>query len=347
MRGARLRVRWRQFAASRTGKRLLWGARQALTVGVAAYLIYRMSMIGWKDIGRALPRTPWFYLVFLVLYLSLPVFQALAFGLIWGRPPARLLPATLKKRVYDKDVLSHSGDVYLYFWGRAHVDHTDLDLLHHVKDNAIASSVASTLIAVVLLVVFLALGYVPLPEFIARHGWLYSGAGAAALAVLVAAGVRFRRTVFLVPTRLLGVLVGVHLTRVLVEKMLFVVEWKVALPEVAWSVWIAFLAVQIVTSRIPLLPGRDLIFMAAGIELAGAVDVSQAAIAGLLGVHGVLDMGLNLAMFAGVSAWERTVVDRAMDVLDAPPVADPAPERKESAAEPSSPASSSEKTPAS
>lgn len=312
---ARLRVHWRRFSSSRLGKRVLWGTRQALTLGIAAYLVYRMSLIGWGEIWQSLPRTPWFYVVFLVIYLSLPVFQALAFGLIWGRTPLSLLPAMLKKRVYDKDVLDRSGDVYVYFWGRANVDHTDRELLHHVKDNAITSSVASTLVAVGLLVVFLVLGYVPLPDAIARHSWLYGGAGVVALGLLAAAGVRFRRTVFLLPARLLGLLFGLHLARVLVQKLLLVVEWKVALPEIALSVWIVFLAVQIITSRIPLLPGRDLIFMAAGIELAGSVDVSRAAIAGLLGVHSVLDKGLNLAVFAGVSAWERQVVERVTDVI--------------------------------
>jgi hypothetical protein len=317
MRVARLRVRWRRFASSRLGKRVLWGTRQALTLGVAVYLVYRMSMIGWGEIARSLPRTPWFYVVFLAIYLSLPAFQALAFGLIWGRRPLSLLPPMLKKRVYDKDVLDRSGDVYVYFWGRTTLGYTDRELLHHVKDNAIASSVASTLVAVVLLVVFLGLGYVPLPEAIARHRWLYGGAGLAALGLLTAAGVRFRRTVFLLPARMLGILFGLHLARVLVEKALLVVEWKVALPEIALEVWIIFLAVQIVTSRIPLLPGRDLIFMAAGIELAGAVAVSKASIAGLLGVHSVLSKGLNLAAFAGVTAWEKRAGGRVGDVVGA------------------------------
>jgi hypothetical protein len=315
MRVARLRVYWQRFAASRLGKRVIWGARQALTLGIAVYLVYRMSMIGWGEIWQSLPRTPWFYVVFLAIYLSLPAFQALAFGLVWKRSPLGLLPPMLKKRVYDKDVLDRSGDVYVYFWGRTHVDHTQRELLHHVKDNAITSSVASTLVAVGLLVVFLALGYVPVPDTIARHSWAYGGAGVVVLGLLGAAGVRFRRTVFLLPARMLGLLFGLHLARVFVQKLLLVVEWKVALPEIALSVWIIFLAVQIVTSRIPLLPGRDLIFMAAGIELAGSVDVSKAAIAGLLGVHSVLDKTLNLAVFAGVSAWERQVVDRVSDVI--------------------------------
>jgi hypothetical protein len=344
MRFARLRVHWRRFASSPTGKRVLWGARQALTLGIAGYLVYRMSVIGWGEIGRSLPRTPWFYVAFAGIYLTVPLFQALAFGLIWVRSPMGLLPAMLKKRVYDKDVLDRSGDVYMYFWGRTHIDRTDRELLHHVKDNAITSSVASTLLAVGLLVVFLAWGYVPLPEAIARHGWAYGGAGLIALGVTVALGVRFRRTMFLLPARVLGLLFGLHLVRMLTEKLLLLTEWSVALPEIALDIWIVFLAVQIITSRIPLLPSPDLIFMAAGIELAGAVAVPKAAIAGLLGVHSVLDKATNLAVFAGVSAWERNVVDRMTDVLDGTPEADGDPG---AVVESSPPVSASEQTPTS
>lgn len=333
MKFARLRVHWRRFASSRVGKRVLWGARQALTLGIVGYLVYQMSVIGWTEIGRALPRTPWFYVAFAGIYLTVPVFQALAFSLIWGCRLGDLLPAMLKKRVYDKDVLDRSGDVYVYVWGQTHLGRPDREVLHHVKDNAITSAVASTLLAVVLLGAFLALGYVPLPEAIARHSWAYGGAGLLGLGVIGAVGVRFRRTVFLLSGRLLGLLFGLHLVRVLVEKGLLVGEWAVALPEIALDVWIVFLAVQIVTSRIPLLPSRDLIFMAAGIELAGAVAVPEAAIAGLLGVHSVLDKATNLAVFAGVSAWERTVGDRVTDGVDATPAPDRAPDRDEAAPE--------------
>jgi hypothetical protein len=347
MRLARLRVHWRRFSSSRGGRRVLWGGRQVLTLGIAGYLVYRMSVIGWTDIWQSLPRTPWFYVVFLGIYLTIPVFNALAFGLIWGRGVLGLLPAMLKKRVYDKDVLDRSGDVYVYFWGRTHVDRTDRELLHHVKDNAIASAVASTLLAVLLLAGGLSLGYVPLPAAIADHGWAYGGAGVVVLLLLGAAGVRFRRTVFLLPARMLGLLFVVHLARVLVQKTLLLVEWSVALPTIGLEVWIVFLAVQIVTSRIPLLPSRDLIFMAAGIELAGAVAVPKAAIAGLLGVHSVLDKALNLAVFAGVTAWERRGVAGVADVLDTASVTAAEPEQDGSVGETPAPTPAPESSPAS
>ena len=304
MRAGRLRVWWRRFSATPQGKRTKWALRQCITLAVAGYLIYRMSLIGWGEIWQSLPRTPWFYVVFLGIYLALPLAQAVAFGVIWDRSPLQLLVPTLKKRVYDKDVLGYSGDVYMYLWGRTHTAHDDVTLMHHVKDNAIMSSVASTLVAGLILAIFWFAGYISLPAFMARHETLYVGGGVLLLMGLGWAAVNFRRTVFRLAGRTLAVLFGVHLFRVVLIEGLQVLEWSVALPEIALEVWFTFLAVKIIMARIPLLPSQELIFMAAGIELAAVVNVPRAAIAGLLGVHSVLDKGLNLLVFASTSFWE-------------------------------------------
>lgn len=303
MRVGRLRVRWRRFAATSRGKRTKWALRQCITLAVVGYLLYRMSLIGWTEIWQSLPRTPWFYVVFLGIYLALPLAQAIAYGVIWDRSPLQLLVPTLRKRVYDKDVLGYSGDVYMYLWGRTHTTHDDVTLMHHVKDNAIMSSVASTLVAGGILALFWFTGYVSLPAFIARHETLYAAGGGLLVAGMGWAAVNFRRTVFRLAGRTLAVLFWVHLLRVVLIESLQVLEWTVALPEIALEVWFTFLAVKIIMARIPLLPSQGLIFMAAGIELAAVVNVPRAAIAGLLGVHSVLDKGLNLLVFAGTSVW--------------------------------------------
>lgn len=306
IRFARLRVHWDRFSSSTRGQWVLWTLRQALTAGVVGYLIYRMSQIGWADIWTSMPRTPWFYVIFAGIYLTLPIFQSIIFGVIWERSPVTLLPPALKKRVYNKDVLSYSGDVYLYFWARDRVaDWTDLELLHSLKDNAILSSVASTIVAFGLLAGFLFSGYVALPDTIIEHEVLYLVGGILVGGIVIAVGVNFRSVVFGLAGRTLATVFGLHIVRLLVVMTLQVLEWNVVMPEVALEIWFTFLSLQIITTRIPFLPSRDLIFLAAGIELAGAVQVSKAAIAGVLGVHSVLDKGLNLLLFAVVSAWDR------------------------------------------
>jgi len=311
IRVARLRVWWRQFADSQRGQRILWWLRQLLTAAVVAYLVYRLSQIGWVEIWQSLPRTPWFYIIFAGMYLILPTFQALIFGLIWSLSPLKIFPASLKKRVYNKDVLSYSGDVYLYFWARERLERPGREIMHAIKDNAIVSSVTSTLVAFGLLAAFLFSGVVAVPEIVGDNGMLYVAGTALVLGVLIAAGVRFRRNVFWLSGRLLIGISALHFVRLLAVMSLQVLEWEVVIPEVELEVWFTYLAVQIMVTRIPFLPSRDLVFLAFGIELAGAVQVSKAAIAGVLGVHSVLDKGLNLLLFSAVSAWDRRLGDGA------------------------------------
>lgn len=309
-RTARLRVHWRRFANSRRGEWILWTLRQGVTAAVAGYLIYRMATIGWLEIWQSMPRTPWFYIIFAGMYFILPIFQSLIFSLIWGRSPLELFPPSLKKRVYNKDVLSYSGDVYLYFWARDRVrDWTDRELIHAIKDNAIVSSVASTIVAFGLLAGFLFSGYVALPDSIAQHEILYLIGGLIVIGVVIAVGVNFRSMVFGLSGQVLASIFGLHIARLFAVMTLQILEWEVVVPEVDLEIWFTFLSLQIITSRIPFLPSRDLIFMAAGIELAGAVQVSKAAIAGVLGVHSVLDKSINLLSFFAVSAWDRKTLE--------------------------------------
>jgi hypothetical protein len=205
--------------------------------------------------------------------------------------------------------------VYLYFWARDRVpDWTDRDLAHAIKDNAILSSVASTIVAFGLLAGFLFSGVVALPASVAGHEALYAVGAVLVVAVAVAVGVKFRGAVFGLAGRLLAAVFGLHIARLLVVMTLQILEWDVVVPDVELEIWFTFLSLQIITGRIPFLPSRDLIFMAAGIELAGAVQVSKATIAGVLGVHSVLDKSVNLLLFGAVSAWDRRTLEQLSEM---------------------------------
>jgi len=307
----RLRVHWKRFANSPLGKRLLKGLRRAITVGVVGYLIYRLGTIGWGEVWTLVPETPWFYVLFVGIYAVLPVFQTLIFSIVWGRPLHILFPPMLKKRVYNKDVLSYSGEVYLYLWGDKRISGwSGRELMHSIKDNAIVSSVASTAVALGLLGIFFLSGIVVLPEFVVEHGIAYTVGGAFVAALIVYAGVKFHRVALKLSGRLLATLFGLHVCRLLLVQALQILQWKVVIPKIELSVWFTFLAVQIIMQGIPLLPSRDLLFVTAGIEMAGALEISRAAIAGLFVVQSVLDKCTNLIAFVVVSLWDRRTLDR-------------------------------------
>jgi hypothetical protein len=301
----RLQVRGRRFRESTGGKRVLTAARYALSIVIGGYLVYQLSTIGWHAIWDALPRTPWFYILFAGTYLTLPIFQSVIFSLIFGLSPVRLFPAMLKKRVYDKDVMSYSGNVYLYAWIRKRTEADGSSVIHAVKDNEIISAVVSTLIAATLLTVFLLAGLMKLPEYIQNRELTY------ALAIVIVGGiglsltVRFRKVIIKLPGQIVPAIFGLHALRLLLVQALQVLEWEVVQPAVGLDVWFTFLALQIITGRIPLLPSRDLIYVSLSVEVAGAVQVSQAAIAGLMLVHSMLDKAVNVLLFIAVSVWDQ------------------------------------------
>jgi hypothetical protein len=301
----RLRARWHAFAATARGKQVLKGARYTLTVSIIGYLAYRMTTIGWGEIWASLPRTPWFYVIFFVMYLTLPTFQSIIYGLIFKMPAWSIFPAALKKRVYNKDVMSYSGEVYLYFWARDRVDQPGVEVMHGIKDNAIVSSITSTLVAFGLLTAFFFSGLVVLPSVITQSNALYVVVAVAAAVVLVALGVRFRRSILQLSAGVLLALFGLHLARLIIVQGLQVIQWAVVEPSVPLQAWFTFLAVQIIANSIPFVPSRDLVGVGFAIEVAQATQVPEALIASLMLVHSVMDKTLNLGLFMGVSAWSK------------------------------------------
>ena len=300
----RLKERFDEWTQTPVGSWTLKLLRHGITLAVLVYLVYQMTRIGWERIWDALPTTPWFYVLFLALYFLLPIFQSVGYSLIWNRPFRRLFPALIKSGVYNKEVLNYSGEMYLFSWARTRLDRPDGDIAHHIKDNTIVSSVASTTNAVVLLGFFLVSDLVRFP-MLADRTWIYMVAGVVGIVALIAVGIRFRRSVFKLHSWLILALFALYFGRLFLLQGLQVTQWAVAIPEVAVQTWLTFLAVQIITKRIPLMPSQDLFFMAVGLEMAGAVQVPEAGLASVLAVHSVLDKGLGVLLFGLVSWYDR------------------------------------------
>lgn len=301
----------KRAAQSEWGRRVLKVLRHGVTVAVIGYLVYQMTQIGWREIWADLPTTPWFYIIFLGLYFLLPVFQSIAYRLIWKVPFRRIFPPVLKASVYNKEVLNYSGEVYLFSWARTQIDLASRKVAHHIKDNTIISAVASTLNAVILLAFFLLTGMISLP-FLVDHSSVYVIGGLLAVTLIIVVGIRFRRTVFKLSSSLILTLFGLYMGRLFLLQGLQVTQWAVVIPDVPLQGWFTFLAVQIILSRLPFLPSKDLIFMAVGLEMAGTVQVPKAALAGVLVVQSMLDKSLSVLLFSVVSL-------RSSDVVLQPP----------------------------
>ncbi len=314
--------RWRAFAVTPLGKGLQRVASGMFLIALLGYLAYRLTAIGWGEVLRALPDKPLFYLLFLGIYFTLPLAESVVYGYLWHFKLYHALPVFLRKRVYNKDVLGYSGEVYLYLWAHRTLGLTRRQAFKDIRDNTIVSSVVSTVVAIVLLAVFLMAGQVQVPGLSGRVSQpLYLAGGGGLLLIASILLFRFRRYFFGFSRRQTLVIAGIHLTRLLLVNTFQVLQWAVVMPQVPWSVWFTFLSAQIVLNRIPFLPSRDLVFLGTGVELSSVMQLSTVDVAGMLLVSAVLGKVLNFVLLLFLTFQERRqrgdVPEEAAEMLPA------------------------------
>jgi len=76
-----------------------------LGVCVIGFLVYRLNAIGWAAIWHALPRNLWFYALFAVWYLAIPLSECFIYRRLWNCRLGHPLPILLRKRVLNFGVL--------------------------------------------------------------------------------------------------------------------------------------------------------------------------------------------------------------------------------------------------
>lgn len=298
---------WRDRRISLPAQQFIakWG-RRLLIGGVFLFLLKQLYETGWQDILANLPTHPLFYILFLFIYLGLPVAETFIYRLIWALPFRASFPLLLKKRVYNKDVLNYSGEAHLYMWARKHVDRSDKLLLRDMKDNTIISSLTSTLVAAALLGTFLFTGLLPLEVLVGEINTWWIVGGVFCLILLGALGYRFRKSVIGLPRKAALMLFGIHLGRLLFVQAVQVAQWMVVMSEVPVKAWFTLLSLQIVVNQLPLIPAKDLVVLGASADLSRWVRISESGVVGMLLVSVVLDKVINLILFSYLSWRDAT-----------------------------------------
>ena len=169
-----------------------------------------------------------------------------------------------------------------------------------IKDVSILSAVAGNLVTLVMLALAWPIVGQIAPEFHGRTVAL----SAAVIIGLSLALVAFRHRIFSLSRPELRMIFGVHISRLLLTTLLSGVMWHSALPSVSMG-WLLILAtLQLLVTRLPFVPNKDLVFASAALFLIGhdgAMGPLIAMIAGLiLFVHLLLGSILTLAELATV-----------------------------------------------
>lgn len=292
---------WKEFSESPRAHFIKKFIRRGIIAAIIGVIIYQIIDIGVGEVVRNLPTQPLFYGIFFVLYLTLPSAEVLIYRQVWPVKKWMLFKAFLTKRVYNDEVMGYSGEFFLFMWARKYLSEPDKEILKNVRDNNILSAVSSNLVTVVLITVLVFADIIALDELIGNVDLFYVGTLAVVVVAVIALIIQFRKYIFGLPFKKAVIIFSIYFSRFIIHNALMMVLWAVVMPEIPLNTWFIFVAIMIIVNRIPFLPSRDLIFMLAGIELSRVLNMTTAAVAGMLLIYSALKKITNLVIFLWLS----------------------------------------------
>jgi len=261
------------------------GLRRALSLGffavIGVVLVRQLSGTDWPEVLRAVPRSPWFYVLFVARFFLLPVTDALSYSAVWATNLFRHFGAFLMKRLLNSSFSVGSGDVYLLLWTVSTLQVSYRKAFSAAKDVTLLSAAAANAVAVLVLGAYLAYGDLSLMESVSPGvlGLIIGVTLATALLSLLV--FRFRGTVLAVDTPVMWRIFGYHGVRSILRIVLLGLQWTVGLPGSRLSDWISLLIVDLLVSRTPLVPAREFLFLSLALGLAGTIDAPEAQVTAL------------------------------------------------------------------
>lgn len=238
---------------------LTWGISFALLVAV----LLRLRSFGWAAALEALPKSPGFWLAFAAYYFALPGSEWLIFRRLWQLPKKGFV-ALLRKLVSNEILLGYSGEAYFYAWARQHAKLVAAPF-GAIKDVSILSALAGNIVTLAMLLLAWPLvsnlaPAVHAKTIIASSGFILG------ISLLILA---FRNRLFSLDRQSLRFVFAVHIARLIATTMLSGILWHLAMPDVS-LLWLVILAtLQLLVTRLPFVPSKDLLFANLAIFLVG------------------------------------------------------------------------------
>ena len=243
----------------------------ALLVTIASDL----DKIGLVRLRDDLPAAPAVWLALGAYYLALPASEWLIYRRLWKLPAAGFA-ALLRKLVSNEVLLGYSGELAFYGWVRARSELTSAPF-GAIKDVSVTSALAGNMVTLLMIVAaWPYVGALNLP--VSRNELV--GSIAAVLAITAAIGL-LRGRIFSLPGRDLRFIMVMHLARLATTTLLSITLWHLGVPGINLSSLVVLGALQLLVTRLPLVPNKDLVFAATTILLVGG-DSRIGALAALI-----------------------------------------------------------------
>jgi hypothetical protein len=272
-----------------------------LSLALLAALGSKLASVGFSDLLRGVPASPIFWIGFSAYYLALPASEWVIFRRLWNIPTAGFA-ALLRKLVSNEILFGYSGEAYFYGWARRRATMAAAPF-GAIKDVSILSAVAGNLMTLAMLALaWPAIGRMA-PEFHSRTMAL----SAVLMIAMSLALLAFRHRIFSLPRAELRMVFGVHIGRLLLTTFLSGLMWHSALPMVSMG-WLLILAtLQLLVTRLPFVPNKDLVFASVAIFLIG----HDGALGPLIAMIAGLTLLVHLALGAVLALTELATAHRA------------------------------------
>jgi hypothetical protein len=231
----------------------------AMIVGLGHELLGR----GLVGLSHSVPGNPLFYIVFVGLYMALPIGDYIIFRRLWGIPISGMA-ALIRKRIANEVAFSYSGEAYFYAWARANAKMVAAPF-GAVKDVGILSAIAGNAITLLMIGLALPVGRELLTPEQLRLVW-------GSIAIVMATSLPFlifSRRVFSLDRKTLWWVFMVHCVRLIANSLLVALAWHYGMPSVSLGMWLFLSAARLLVSRLPLVPNKDLLFANFAILLIG------------------------------------------------------------------------------
>ena len=272
--------------------------RLSLFTAILAFLLFRLSQIGWAEIAGALPRSPLFYALSLGFVGAPVIAEILAFQTVTGRRAFGQYKIFLRKQVLNKAVMNFSGDAFLIHKLSQGTDMTVKRAAILLKDMTLIRAVSANFWIILLVIVSVLSGHVAVLQNVVATSPLAAG-----LIALVCIGIcggavlYFRKLTRLSATTALKV-AAIYLARSAIIAAILISQWSLASSGTALSTWFVFLIVFSLAKKSPV--GGELLFASLIVTLPGLAAGSAAIAAMLIAIAAVtqilylLGFGLSL-----------------------------------------------------
>lgn len=272
--------------------------RYLVQFGIIGYLFYKLYDIGFQTVIQSLPLDPLFYIIFILIYFSLPLSEILIYNVRWNFKVFPAFMIFVQKKVFNADVLGYSGEVYLFYWAKEKLKIPSDKAFHFIKDNNILSSISSTSVSIVLLIFFFTQGYLNPLDYLPSgdNTYLYLLIGAGVLLVGFAI-YKFRHSILSVTLGDGLKITSIYTVRLLITNLLQIMQYALVKPDIPWAVWFSLMAVQILSTRIPFLPSQDVLYVNLALEMSDLVRVPEAEIVGILTANLILKKVIGAISF--------------------------------------------------